>query len=135
MSEQGSAALELALGIGGLVIPAVIAVLSFAPWLEARAFVRSASAEAARAAVLAAEDPASVAAEVVAGMASARGYSADAIDLSLCGGEECRLERGGVVTVRVAIEIPLVSTPWGGVGGLAVAGFHAEPVDAYRSLP
>lgn len=133
MTERGSAPLELALGMGLLVLPAVVAVLAFSPWLEARSFVRSAAAEGARAAVLTSGEPAATAAALVANMASGRGY--EDVSVEMCGGAPCVRRRGGYVTARVWMEVPLVSTPWGDVGGVAVEGIHAEPVDAYRSLP
>lgn len=133
MRDAGNASLELALGMGMLVIPAVVAVLSFSPWLEARAFVRSAAAEGARAAVLAEGDPVAAGAALVSDMAVGRGY--DDVTVEMCGGGPCSLERGGYVTVRVATHVALVSTPWGEVGGVTVEAVHAEPVDAYRSLP
>lgn len=133
MNERGTAALELALGMAVLVIPAVVAVLSFSPWLEARAFVRAAAAEGARAAVLAIGDPSTAGAALIADLAAGRGFEPVVIDM--CDGGPCFLDRGGFVTARVAIVVPLVSTPWGEVGGITVEGFHAEPVDAYRSLP
>ncbi|MFP3914156.1 MAG: hypothetical protein ACLFWM_04725 [Actinomycetota bacterium] len=131
--EEAGASLELALGMALLVIPALIAVLSFSPWLEARAFVRTAAAEGARAAVLADGDPAAAGAALVADMAIGRGW--DGVEVEMCGGGGCVLERGGFVTARVTVEVPLVSTPWGDVGGLTVEATHAEPVDFYRSLP
>lgn len=133
MSQRGSAALELALGMGFLVIPALVAVLSFSPWLEARAFVRTAAAESARAAVLAAGDPTSAGEALVADLAAGRGF--EGVGVEMCGGASCVLERNGFVTARVSLEVPVISTPWGDVGGIEVEGFHAEPVDAYRSLP
>lgn len=132
MSERGTASLELALGIALLVLPAVVVVASFGPWMEARAFVRSAAAEAARAAVLAPTDHAAAGRAMVEEMAIGRGLSAETV---MCGGGECRLERGSVLTAEVAVQVPLWRTPWGDVGGVEVRASHAEPVDAYRSLP
>lgn len=133
MSQRGSASLELALGVGMLIFPALIAVLSFAPWLEARSFVRSAAAEGARAAVLAVGDPAAAGAAVVLEMAEGRGY--EAVEVEMCGGGGCVLERGRYITAQVAVEVPLIATPWGDVGGIEATAVHSEPVDAYRSLP
>lgn len=136
--------MELALGIAVLVIPAVLAVVSFAPWLERQAFVRTAAAEAARAAVLAEGDPAAAGSAVVADLAIGRGLSPSAVRVRLCdgpewpagtGGGSCVLVRDSFVTVVVTTEVSLMVTPWGSVGGLSVSAEHAEPVDAYRSLP
>lgn len=133
MTERGTASIELALGTALLVIPAVVAVLSFAPWLEARAFVRAAAAEAARSAVLATGDPAQAGAGVVGDLAASRGV--EGVSVEMCGGTACVLERGGYVSASVSVVIPLVSTPWGEVGGITVEAVHSEPVDLYRSLP
>ncbi|MGH8912309.1 MAG: hypothetical protein ACRDVD_07340 [Acidimicrobiia bacterium] len=144
MREEGSASLELALGMAMLVIPAVVMVASFSIWLEARAFVRAGAAEGARAAVLAEGDPAAAGTAVVADMATGRGFPPDEVTVSMCGGPSlaagsgsgsCILDRGVLVTASVSVEVPLVETPWGEVGGVKVAASHAEPVDAYRSLP
>src|SRR5690606_41653463 len=56
VTQKGAAPLEVALGMGLLVLPALIVVLAFSPWLEARTFVRAAAAEAASAAALARAD-------------------------------------------------------------------------------
>jgi hypothetical protein len=133
VTERGTASIELALGAALLVIPAVVAVLSFAPWLEARAFVRAAAAEAARSAVLSTGDPVQAGAVVVGDMAADRGL--EDVSVVMCGGAACVLERGRYVSASVSVAIPLVSTPWGEVGGLTVEASHAEPVDLYRSLP
>ena len=144
MSEKGTASLELALGVAVLVIPALVAVVSFGPWLEARAFARAAAAEGARVAVLASGDPALEGAAVVSEMARQRGFENGDVRVGLCGAPPvmpgssrgtCVLIRGGEVVVTVIIEVPLISTPWGDVGGVDIRATHAESVDAYRSLP
>lgn len=132
MSQRGSAPLELALGLGMLVIPAALLVLSFGPWLEARTFVRAAAAEGARAIILA-DGSSGAGVGLIGEMAEARGL--ELAEIELCGDESCPIDRGGYVTVRVAVDVPLIDTPWGTVGGLTVEATHAEPVDLYVSLP
>jgi len=39
------------------------------------------------------------------------------------------------ITAEVLVWVPLVTTPWGEVGGLWSGASHSEPVDLYRSLP
>lgn len=138
------ASLELALGAGLLVIPALVVVVSFGPWLEGRAFARAAAAEAARSAVLAQGDPAAAGSALVADMAVGRGIDPGSVRVAMCGGPPlpagagqgyCLLVRGAMVTATVSVVVPLISTPWGPVGGLTVVASHSEPVDAYRSLP
>ena len=144
MSQRGSASLELALGFALLLVPAVVVVIGFAPWLERREFVRAAASEGARAAVLAVGDPAAAGSAVVAELAAARGLDPDHVMVRMCGAAAvpagtgrgtCTRERGDVVVVVVQSEVPLFMTPWGAVGGVLVEAGHAEPVDPYRSLP
>lgn len=144
-AERGSVPVELAAGVGLLLIPMALLVLSFAPWLERRVFVRTAAAEAARWEILSDGDEAAVSA-LVAGMASGSGLDPSDVRLSLCGGpvseagsalrSSCLpLRRGGSVSVEVATEVPLIRTPFGDVGGVTVSARHVEMVDLYRSLP
>lgn len=135
MNDRGTASLELALGMAVLVVPAVVAVLAFAPWLEARSLARAAAAESARAAVLADGDNAAVGEAVALEVARGRGLKIDAFDVTMCGGDGCVLTRDGFVTSEVTVNVPLIVTPWGAVGGVVVTATHVEPVDAYRSLP
>lgn len=135
MTERGTASLELALGIAVLIVPAVVVVVSFSQWLEARLFVAAAAAEGARGAVLAEVDPSSAAGAIVAELAEGHGLDSAAVRVVMCGGATCEIERGAFVVVTVATEVPVVRTPWGEIGGLTVAATHSEPVDAYRSLP
>lgn len=142
MSDRGSAAVELALGIGALLLPVALVVLSFGPWLERRVVARSVAAEAARAAVIQLDQHAGV--EVAARVVTSHGLSSDLVRLGWCESSpgplesaagSCPLLRGSVVEARVEIWTPLVSTPWGDVGGIWAGASHAEPVDLYRSLP
>lgn len=144
MRDTGTASLELALGAGLLVIPALLVVVSFGPWLEGRAFARAAAAEAARAAVLSQGDPAAAGSALVGDMVTGRGLHPGSVSVSMCegpslppgaGAGSCALVRGARVTATVSLVVPLISTPWGPVGGITVTASHAEPVDAYRSIP
>ncbi len=136
--------MELALGVGLLLVPAVLLVMSFGPWLERRSFVRLASAEAARAVVLSGGDG-EAALGVVAALAVGYGIDPDDVTVGLCGdpvglaeaaGRGCgRPVRGGTVDVVVGVRVPLVATPFGGVGGVEIEHRHTEVIDLYRSLP
>lgn len=125
--------MELALGVAVLIVPAVLAVASFGPWLEAREFARAAAAEGARAGVLADVDPAARSIAVVREMATARGIAPTDLVVTVCG--TCELTRGDHWPVTVEVAVPMLSTPWGDVGGITVTSSHSEPVDLYRSLP
>lgn len=139
MSDSGHAGIELALAVGLLLVPVALAVTAFAPWSERRVAAEAIASEAARAVVLDLDHAAGEV--VVAETTSAMGLGVDEVRVGWCAAPTpshtsgiCPLERGGVVTVSVALWTPLVSTPWGGVGGLWVSGTHSEPIDLYRSL-
>jgi hypothetical protein len=140
--ERGHAAVELGLTIGLLLLPVALAVLAFGPWSERRVFAEAAAAEAARAAVIALDT--APGATVVSDMAANHGLAADLVRLGWCGaapaevaGDQgsCSFARGAQVTAEVLVWVPLVTTPWGEVGGLWSGASHSEPVDLYRSLP
>jgi hypothetical protein len=140
--DRGHAAVELGLAVGLLLLPVALAVLAFGPWSERRVFAEAAAAEAARAAVIALDTaPGSV---VVSDMAANHGLGADLVRLGWCGAApaevagdpgSCSFARGAQVTAEVLVWVPLVTTPWGEVGGLWSGASHSEPVDLYRSLP
>ncbi len=142
--SRGSASLEMALGAGLLLVPAVLLVLSFGPWLERYGFVRLASAEAARAVVLSDGDAAAARA-VVEDVARGHGIDPAVVAVGVCseprpltaaGGWGCGpLVRGGTVAVVVAVRVPVLSTPFGEIGGIEIRHRRVEPVDLYRSLP
>lgn len=142
MRDRGHAAVELAVAVGVLLLPAALAVLSFGPWSERRVDAEAVAAEAARAAVLELDQEAGD--QIVASSTSLLGISADLVRVGWCGAAptslatpagSCPIVRGGAVSITVQLWTPLVSTPWGQVGGLWVSGRHSEPIDLYRSLP
>lgn len=132
--------MELALGLVALLIPAALAVLSFGPWLERRAFVRAAAAQAAEWMVQTDGDVSATSARLAA-MAANQGMEGVAVSycgapavgvdraaVSFCGSP---LPRGGLVSVRVSVEVPVVG-PFR-VGGFSTAWQHTLAVDRYRS--
>ena len=142
MNERGHAAVEFALAMGVLLLPAAIAVLSFGPWVQTRVEAEAIAAETARAAVLALSQP--VAESLAATMGEELGFGSERMRLGWCdtapvgvgeGTGSCPVLRGAAVSVTVQLWTPAITTPWGGVGGLWVTGEHAEPIDLYRSLP
>lgn len=139
MRDRGHASLEMALGAALLLIPVALAIASFGPWSERRVVAEAVAAEAARAAVLALDLGAGE--EVVARVASNHSLAPDQVRLGWCGATPttgsaggCPMSRGTDVNATVQLFVPVVSTPWGAVGGLWVTGTHSEPVDLYRSL-
>ncbi|MGH8873212.1 MAG: hypothetical protein ACRDWS_14710 [Acidimicrobiia bacterium] len=142
MSDRGHAAVELGLAVGLLLLPVALAVLAFGPWSERRVFAEAAAAEAARAAVI--DLDTSFGAVVVSEMTANHGLLPDLVRLGWCGASpvevsgdtgSCSFDRGAVITAEVLVWVPLITTPWGEVGGLWAGAAHSEPVDLYRSLP
>lgn len=139
MSDRGHAGVELALAVGVLLLPVALVVSGFGPWSERRVTAEAVAAEAARAAVL---NLSVEAGEAAVTSALDRGdIEGGLVRIGWCGAAPastpagtCSLERGSVVAVTVELWTPLVSTPWGPVGGLWVVGEHSEPIDLYRSL-
>lgn len=146
-SERGAAPLELALGVGLLMIPMAMIVLSFGPALEMRAFVRQAAAEASRAVVISDGETATAMAQI-ATMAANHGFDASEVRVGLCGAAPAAVSSGGAaacpaplqrdqtVVARVEMDIPLIVVPGigAGVGGVEVWSEHQSLVDLYRSV-
>lgn len=139
-SERGHAAVELALAVGLLMIPAALVVLGFGPWSERAVLAESVATESSRAAVLALS--VSSGNVVASEMASNYGLTEASIRIGWCGADaseggagECRFARGDAVAAEVGVWVPLVVTPWGDIGGLWISRTHVEYVDLYRSLP
>ncbi len=139
MNDRGHAGVELAMAVGVLLLPVALVVTGFGPWSERRVEAEAVAAEAARAAVLSLSVEAGEAA-LVAALDHVE-LERELVRVGWCGAAPtsastgtCSLERGSVVSVTVELWTPLVSTPWGPVGGLWVVGEHSEPIDLYRSL-
>jgi hypothetical protein len=142
MRERGHAAVELALAIAVLILPVALVVLAFGPWSERRVLAEAVAAESAR--VVALDLDHSHGVEVVARMTGEHGLGSAEVRLGWCGASPtqlstplslCPLTRGSTVVVDLEVWAPLVTTPWGPVGGLWVSASHSEPIDLYRSLP
>lgn len=142
MSETGHAAVELALAVGVLLLPAALFVLSLGPWLEARVTAKAIAAEAARGAAIDLDLAAGV--DIAKSVVSTRGVSLEGVRLGWCGAApdemtspsgSCTLVRGSVVAAEVEVWVPLITTPWGPIGGFWTGAGHSEPVDLYRSIP
>ncbi len=133
-SEKGSSPIELALGLGVILIPVAILVLSVAPVFEHNNFARRAAAEAARTLVLATGSPEDEARAVVRDLAAGFGIDQALVEVSFCGGEGCVLARGSVASVEVSVVVPQVSV-FLPVGDMTVRATHGEQIDPYRSRP
>lgn len=138
-AERGHAAVELALAVAVLMIPAAVVVLGFGPWSERSVLAGAAAAEAARAAVISLST--ATGDQVAAEMSANYGLDPTEMRVGWCrdepvtgGAGTCLMSRGATVEVTVSVWVPLVTTPWGEIGGVWVSRSHAESIDLYRSL-
>jgi hypothetical protein len=140
--DAGHAAVELALGVAVLMLPVALAVTAFGPWSERRVLAEAAAAEGARTAAIRLD--LGEGATVVSRMVGDHGIDHSLVRLGWCGATPvelpttagtCSLDRGSNVEIELEVWAPLVTTPWGPVGGLWVGASHSEPIDLYRSLP
>jgi hypothetical protein len=130
VKEQGSVPVEFAAAVGLLLIPAVLLVLSFAPWVERQLMAREIARDTARSAAITATigDVSAIAER------TARNYGIDPSDVDV------RVDgdtgRGGLVTSIVWVRMPAMEIPGiGGLGTVVWSVHHTEQVDLYRSLP
>lgn len=147
--DAGYVAMELALGLGLLVLPMALLALSFPAWVEHQSLATAAAQEAARAVVISAsaEQGEITARRLVSEIAANNGLSADGLQVCFathrggrraptdCGAVE--LQRGAAVTAHVQVRLPALSLPGLGVslGEVVRTVSHTEHVDRYRGLP
>lgn len=133
-AEDGSVPIEFALGVGLLLLPVAVLVLTFPTWAERQSLARLAAQEAARTVVLAA-DPATghQAGTALAYRIAANHGAADAITAITYAGAPVR---GGSITATVTVTIPLPGLPpFDLLPTPTWTTSHTEPIDPYRSLP
>lgn len=134
--EHGYVAAELALGIGLLVFPVALLVLTLPTWSERQSAARAIAREAARTTAVKGVCDTRLTGEVVESMARNLGLRAGDVRLRIDCAAGRRLARGSAVTASVTVAIPAVDIPGiGAAGGWHWTAEHAEPVDQYRSLP
>ena len=85
MSDTGHAAVEFAMAVVVLLLPAALVVTAFGPWSERRVLAESAAAEAARVAVIELDHGAGVA--VVVQSISNHGLDPDLVRIGWCGAD------------------------------------------------
>lgn len=130
---RGQVPIEFALGVGVLVLPIALMVLTFPTWSERQSMGRLAAQEAARAIVLAdSMDRGYLTAQAVVAEIAANHRLDGSATLAAVQGS---LGRGGVVTTTVRVVFPLTEFPGlGSVGSFTWDVSHSEQVDPYRSL-
>jgi len=133
--EQGYVAAELALGIGLLLFPVAMLVITLPTWSERQAAGRAIAREAARTVAVGGYCDHAAAGAVGAAMAANLGFDATDLAVDLDCGDGARLTRGSEVTARVTVEMPATRIPGVvSVGAWDWTAVHTEPVDRYRSL-
>lgn len=132
--EAGGVPVEFALGVGVLVLPVALLVLTLPTWVERQSAARLAAREAARTVVVADSLAAGIAAGHDAAARVATNHGIDPADLPVTFAGS--LARGGTVTATVDARFPATAFPGlGAAGAFSVTITHTEHVDAYRSLP
>jgi len=131
--ETGSAPISLALGVGLLIFPVLLLVLSLPTWEARTVDARDAAAAAARALVSADSwsDGVASADAAVADIAAVDGVASEDLTVSYSGS----LQRGATVAAQVTVTIPAGRIP--GIGTFATMHYSAtsaQQVDDYRSL-
>lgn len=133
----GFVATELTAGLGLLVLPVAILVVTLPVWSEVQAAGRAAAQQAARAAVLAPDDARARRDAAAAAASVLANHGRDlAGPVRLDGSVGPGAAPQALVTATVTVRLPLVGLPM--LGELASVDWdvsHSQPVDVYRSYP
>lgn len=133
--ERGYVAGELAIGIGLLVFPVALLVLTLPTWSERQTTARSVAREVARVVAVAGVCDRQRAVETGHGMARNLGLPPADLDIQLDCLANARLPRGERVRASVTVAVPAVDVPGiGSVGAWSWTAHHSEPIDQYRSF-
>jgi hypothetical protein len=135
-SERGFIATELAMGIGLLVLPIALLVLTLPGWSERQVTARVISREVARR--IAREGVCDRGAARSLGVTMARdlGVPAGGVEVDVVCPGGAVLTPGTDVEARVTVPMPAVEIPGvGAVGAWSWTARHREPVDRYGSVP
>lgn len=135
-SEQGFVAVELVLGLGLLVLPVALLVLTLPGWSERQATARVIAREAGRQLAREGVCDRETAAGLGATMAENLGLGAGDVQVSLDCAAGSSLVAGSDLETRITVQMPAVQIPGvGGVGAWAWTARHREPVDRYAGTP
>jgi hypothetical protein len=133
--ERGYVAGELALGIGVLLVPAALLVLTLPTWSERQTTARSIAREVSRLVAVGGTCDRGRAVELGHDMARNLGLPPGDVDVQLDCLGGARLPRGGSVRASVTVAVPAVARPGiGSVRAWSWTAHHSEPVDQYRSF-
>lgn len=134
-SEGGFVATELALGIGVLLLPVVVVVLTIPTWSERQTTARAIAREVAR--VVARDGFCNhvVAHGLAELMAANLGLDRGDLQVELDCVPNAQLAPGDEVQVSVTVQMPAVHLPaLGSVGAWSWTARHRQPVDLYGSV-
>lgn len=133
--ERGYVAAEVAIGIGLLIFPVALLVLTLPTWSERQTTARSVAREVARLVAVAGVCDRERALETGHEMARNLGLPPADLDIELDCAPGGRLARGDHVRASVTVAVPAVDLPGiGSVGAWSWTAHHSEPVDQYRSF-
>ena len=130
--EAGFVATELVLGIGLLVVPVALVVLTLPGWSERQVTARVISREVARR--VARDGVCDVAGSRALGATMARnlGVPGEQVTVDVSCADGAALVPGGDVEARVTVTMPAVDLPGiGAIGAWSWTARHREPVDRY----
>jgi hypothetical protein len=134
-AERGYVAGELAIGVGLLVFPVALLVLTLPTWSERQTTARSVAREVARVVAVAGVCDRQRALETSHTMARNLGLPPTDLDVQLDCVPGARLPRGESVRASVTVAVPAVDLPGiGGVGAWSWTAHHRELIDQYRSF-
>ncbi len=133
--EAGLVSTELALGVGLLVVPVALLVLTMPGWFDRQMAARSIARETARTVVLHGRCSQQVADRLAEEMAPNYGLGPADVRVRLrCAGDP--LPAGSELEADVSVVMPAVEIPGiGAVRAWAWTARHREPVDRYGSQP
>ena len=128
-SERGFVAAELAMGLGLLVFPVALLVLTLPGWSERQATARVITREVARRIAREGVCDAAAARSLGVSMAHNLGVPSEGFEVTVVCSD-------GDVEARVTVQMPAVEIPGiGGVGAWSWTARHREPVDRYAASP
>jgi hypothetical protein len=133
--ERGFVAAELALGVGLLLFPVALLVLTLPTWSERQATGRAIAREVARTVAVEGTCDQAAANDVVRTMAGNLGLDPADVSVALNCTSGSPLPRGGSLTASVTVLIPAVAIPTiAQVGQRHWTTRHTEAIDPYRSF-
>jgi hypothetical protein len=134
--ERGFVATELALGIGLLVLPVALLVLTLPGWSERQVTARAVAREVARATARSGRCDRLTAQETAATMARNLGLDAGDLAVGLACTPGAELVAGSELEADVTVRMPAVEIPGvGAVGEWSWTARHREPVDRFGATP